>query len=333
MKKRKSYLDAVKLFAIFIVFATHFIAAYRDSLFMLWDVMPYALFLKGISGKFGVVIFSVILGYFAYRSSEKNIVKYTIKRYLYFLICALFINSLYACVGHLGIYSDPVSVRQVLITSVKLGDDIFPTFWCIIPFLLGSVLSRINGLVNDRTGTGVILPLIEIAVLVWLDQQWVAICLMGNIAALIESNEKLMKPFLKRAVRILIYLIAFFAIKQPSADIRYLVDGVAVLLVIPALSGSSVLTKVLDCRALASPGKNTMAIYLIHVVIYHIIGDRVIDASASPSSFLLSFVVSWAVIVLLSYPVNALLNRLSKIAGKPVDKLFGPKKTLEGSDS
>ena len=329
MKTRKNYLDSLKLFAIFFVFATHFIAAFRDSLFSLWDIMPYALLFKGISGKFGVVIFSVILGYFAYRSSEKNVLKYSVKRYVYFLLCALFINGLYAVCGHFGIYSDPVSLRTVLITSVTLGDDIFPTFWCIIPFLLGSVLSRING----RAGSGFILPLIEMAVLVYLDQQWVAICLMGNIAAAAESKEKLMKPFGSRAFRILIYLAAFAAIKQPNADIRYLVDGAAVLLVILALSKSTVLAKALSCKALASPGKITMAIYLMHVIVYHLIGERVIDASVSLNSFIISLIVSWAVTVFISYPVNDLLNRLNKLAGKVIDKLFGTTKPSEAPQS
>ena len=322
MKTRKDYLDALKLFAIFVVFATHFIEAYRDSLFLLWKEMPWAILLKGISGKFGVAIFSVILGYFAYRSSEKNVLKYAVKRYIYFLICALFINGIYACLGHFGLWYDPFTLKEVLITSIKLGDDIFPTFWCIIPFFAGSVLSRING----RIGKGAILPLAETVILIALGQEWIAICLMGNLAVIIESNDKLMAPFSKRAFRILVYIAAFAAIKQPVADIRYPIDGLAVVLVILALSKSTSLAKFLSCKALSSPGRNTMAIYLIHVVVYRFIGDYIIDASSSLSMFLISLAVSWVAVLLLSYPVNSLLNSLNKVIGGQIDRLFKKRK-------
>lgn len=83
---RIGYIDTMKLFAIFIVFVTHFINRFDDSYFELWHQGPTSWILNGVTGKFGVAVFSVALGYFAFRSREQNISRYVIKRYIYFVI-------------------------------------------------------------------------------------------------------------------------------------------------------------------------------------------------------------------------------------------------------
>lgn len=324
MKTRKLYFDTIKLFAIFVVFTTHFVATFNEDYFRFWTDLPTAFFLKGVSGKFGVAVFSVILGYFAFRSSEKNIAKYTIKRYVYFVLCGLFINAVYALYAAAR-HDDPITLYRVIRTSLLLGSSIYPTFWCIRPFMAGSFVSRINRFVHEKTGKdAVTLAVItaEIAALIYLKEIWIAICIMGNAVPVLEDNEKVQQLLSSRPVRIIIYIAAFCAIKRSGSDLTYLIDGVSAAFVLLALSRSTRLTQVLNNRHLASAGRNTMAIYLIHNLLYETIGGIIVSDSAFVATFLAAFIISWAVIVLLSYPVTALLNEANRFCGRVTDKIF-----------
>ena len=314
MKTRKNYFDTIKLIAIFIVFATHFIASYHSAYFDLWHTMPYAILLKGISGKFGVVLFSVILGYFAYRSSDGNIIGYAVKRYLYFFICALFINSVYFVCSRFGFLTDPVSLRKLAVCSLTLGDDIFATLWCLRPFLFASIISRING----KAKAGMIAFVLEIALLLYLGQTWIAIGIMGNVAVWLEDNDICMDIFSHRIARIAAYLAAFGVVKLAN----YPAEGIATAVVLAALPQSTVLVKALNNRHLASAGRNTMAIYLIHPALYTLIGGLIMKGPYSGIKFLAGLMISWIVIVLVSYPVTRFLDCINGYLKNAVDAAF-----------
>lgn len=313
MKTRKNYFDTIKLIAIFIVFATHFIASYHSAYFDLWHTMPYAILLKGISGKFGVVLFSVILGYFAYRSSDGNIIGYAVKRYLYFFICALFINTVYFVCSRFGYLTDPVSMRKLAVCSLTLGDGIFATLWCLRPFLFASIISRING----KAKAGIIAFALEIALLLYLGQTWIAIGIMGNIAVWLEDNDICKNIFSHRIARISAYLTAFGVVKLAN----YPAEGIAAAVVLAALPQSTVLVKALNNRHLASAGRNTMAIYLIHPALYTLIGDIIMRGPFSGMKFLAGLLISWIVIILVSYPVTGFLDHINGYFKKAVDSV------------
>ena len=317
MNKRKPYIDTIKALAIFVVFLTHFIDEFHPEYFSLWKTLPTAILLKGVSGKFGVCVFSVILGYFAFKTKETNIAKYAVKRYVYFLVCGLFINSVYAVFSRFGLFSDPISTYKVLKTSVLLGSDIFPTFWCIRPFMYASLITAINKKLRSFP-TNIAIIIVEIALLVYVGQLWVAICLIGNVVAIVEHSDYYKKVFSNRSIRISVYLISFIAIKFAN----YLLDGISAALVLLALGCSPVLSEYLRNRLLASIGKNTMAIYLTHVIIYEAIGKVLITDTHFVASFVFAMLVSWIVIVAFSYPATAILNKASSVLNKLIDRLF-----------
>ncbi len=94
--KRKPHIDSLKCFAIFIIFLTHFVTHFNSPYTRFWFTMPTSLFMRGLTGKFGVAILGVCLGYFAYNSKARNASIYLIRRYFYFLISGLFVNTLIA---------------------------------------------------------------------------------------------------------------------------------------------------------------------------------------------------------------------------------------------
>ena len=94
--KRCSDLDSIKFLAIFLIYTTHFIADYKPELLDFWNNYPTKLVLGGITGKFGVALFGVLLGYFAYiGNKKKTLLVYSIKRYGYFVFVGMFINLIY----------------------------------------------------------------------------------------------------------------------------------------------------------------------------------------------------------------------------------------------
>ena len=320
-KTRIRYLDTLKLLAIFVVFATHFINRFNEDYFQLWHQAPTSWVLNGVTGKLGVAIFAVILGYFAYKSKEPNVTKYVIKRYIYFLLCALFINSIYSALGNAGVFDDTHSVREVITVSLTLGAGIFRTFWCIRPFFIASILSKLNG----KAKAGPFTVLVEMLIMFQImDDVWVSICLMGNLVAIAMSSEKFMSVFRHVWVRWPVYLAVFFLIKRPESWQTYLIDGICASLAILALSESRYIRKVLDWEPLAAQGKNTMAMYLVHVVVYRLAGAAAGLGSDSPAvMFIVIMIVSWALIAALSFPLTRLLDALTKLCMKPVEKIMG----------
>ena len=307
-KQREVYFDGLKLLAIFAVFSTHFIDRFHSEYFFLWEQPPTSWILAGISGKLGVAFFSVILGFFAYRSSEASVAKYSLKRYLYFFVCGLFINIVYGILGWTGVFEEVWTVKQIIRTSVFLSDRIYATFWCIKPFLIASILSRING----KAKPGVAGLLIELAILLHWGHIWTVICLMGNVAAELMDNLYVRKILSRRWVRVLIYITSINVIKGPESDARYLIYGITAAVIIITLKDSTIVRKALEWKPVSDPGKNTMAIYLTHVVIYRIVGGIILSGAGGPVPypflFIAAFILSWAVIIAVSYPLTRLLN-------------------------
>lgn len=320
-KTRIRYLDTLKLLAIFIVFVTHFINRFNDSYVSLWHDAPTSWVLNGVTGKFGVAIFAVILGYFAYKSKEPNVTKYVIKRYIYFFLCGLFINSIYTAFGNAGIFDDPHTVKEVIIESLTLGAGIFRTFWCIKPFFIASILSKLNG----KAGAGPLTVAVEMLIMFRLSGDvWISICLMGNLVAIAMSNEKFMSIFSHVWVRWPVYLAVFFLVKRPESWQTYVIDGICASLSILAFSESKRVRKVLDWEPLAAQGKNTMAMYLVHVVVYRLAGMAAgLDSDSSAALFVIVMIVSWALIVALSFPLTKLLDALTKLCMRPVESVMG----------
>ena len=100
MKKRILYYDNIRYMAAIMVFTWHFISRFTRTTFRYWTHGPSHYILQGMSGKFGVIVFCVVLGYFAAKSGGKkgSLAKYTLNRYIQFALMGVFINTLYLTV-------------------------------------------------------------------------------------------------------------------------------------------------------------------------------------------------------------------------------------------
>ncbi len=333
--KRLRYFDTLRLIAIFVVYVTHFIAYFHSAYFSYWKTPPTSYFLEGVTGKLGVALFGVILGYFAYMSKDTNATHYTVKRYGFFVVSGLVINSLYAIAAQVFPDRKAVTLMQVISNTFSLGDGIFATYWCIPVFFLASIISYLNGKANAPA----FVIIIEIYILYKMNMVWLAVCLMGNLVARYSLNPH-PDLFRFRLVRIALWVVLFFGIKRKESAETYMIDGVCCAIMIMIIMRGSIVQKVLNCRILSKIGEQNMAIYILHPLIYVILGKQMFKWLAFMPykwAFLITLVTCFAAIVLASFPTMWLINTATKYisigvkrvqASKLYGKLFSPEKKI-----
>ncbi len=317
MKHRVPYFDTLRFLSCILVYSTHFIAHFDSGLFRYMRTFPTSLVLRGMSGKLGVAMFAVILGWFAGQAGQKGkrTLPYIVSRYLYFFASGLVINLLYCLVGNLGLMKAETSLIQVLVSSLTIGSEIFDTFWCMRPFFIGSILCFLN----TRYRLHPILVLAEIAALIWFGQTWIAICLFGEAALLLDEQDWAKRWLDNRWVRLALLLIAFILIKRSESVVTYLIDGACSAAVVLAVGHSRMLQNVLDWRRLTPVTQRYMGVFLIHCLTYNLLGAilyDLVDVLPHAVQFFSVWGICLVVIVLLSFPMNAVVKRIS-------DVLFG----------
>lgn len=316
---RKSWIDTLKLFAMFFIYLTHFISSYHSEYYSYWNRMPFSLILNGLTGKLCVAFLGVCLGYFAFCSKEKNATKYILKRYFYFVICGLFINTIRVILRSAGLMKFSYEAtgfwnicRDVLYESITLGNGIYVTFWCIFPFFVSSVLAYMNG----RAGVKAIGIIVQMICFWMIKQTWISICLLGALVAVLKEKDIVRKAGSKWWVRLLVVIGIFFVVKRKESNITYLIDGICSGLLLLVIEYSPPIQQLLNRKFLAKQGETTMAIFLLHTVVYAIVGKylfALMESFPYKIAFILTLIGCWTITVLISIPVTKLLNRILKL--------------------
>lgn len=296
IKNRNPELDTLKFLAIFLIYTTHFIANFNPEIFVLWDKYPSKIILSGLTGKLGVAVFGILLGYFGYFSGKKkSLIVYSIKRYGYFVFVGLFINTL-CCIWQ------NMSFSSIIPVSLTVGSEIFPTYWCIRDFLFASIITFYMGIskwkFNDK--------LIFILLLFVIGLVWVPICIMGTlIPDLIES-----KCFQNRILNLFWIAMSFISIKRSESVLTYILDAIFALVLVCAIENSTIVKRVLSNNVTSSLGKNTMAIFVIHPIAYCIIGQWLFNGylNCYGFDFFVAWLICFIIICILSYPLTFCFN-------------------------
>lgn len=322
MKKREEYLDTLRFLAAVWIFTTHFIAFVNYDLFNRFEKMPLYLIFYGITGKLAVTLFCVILGYFSYmkgNSDQGNTLQYMSRRYIYFVIAGFIINSIYAIAAYMGIIDREISIYQVIRSSVLITSDIQARFWCMWSFLIGSFFCYLNG----KYKLGLAEIVLETLLFIYCGQIWIAMCLFGNIIILLLENEKIKALFENTWIQILILILIFVFVKRPESTRTYLIDGICSTALIMVVMNNRKLSAALSNKYLAKINKNYMGIYLIHELVYLTLGDFVLYHFINVRfriRFLLAYILCLVVVIILAYPMDAMVNYCSKYISGFIDK-------------
>lgn len=266
--------------------------------------------LKHFTPKLGVAFFAVIMGYFSYVSSEEKSLLYKIvSRYCYFLVCGFGANIIY---GFSNVFIDgnpnTLSLKSVAVTTLCFGTEIFPTYWCISYFFLGSVISYVNS--SAKVPAFVIL--IEICILLFLCKDvWTAICVAGNIVYKFISNKKYHIGY---AIAMVILLL-FIPVYEDSY--MYIYYGILASVTIIFYGVRKFNFDRIYYRPICLIGENSMSFFLIHVWIYKYVGYVVInlleDRMSWNACFVSSLLVSFLVTIIVSIPLTCCLNAVTKV--------------------
>ena len=329
MRKREPWYDTLRLIACFVVYASHFIAIYREPLFVSFNRLPAAIVLYGVTGRGAVGLFGAITGYFAYRAGAEHPLRSVRRRYLYFLTCAVFVNVLTVVVQWRAVFSAVFTIPNILLhlgfQSLTLGSGFYGPFWCMPTFLLATLIS----LLNKKAGISYAVLFAEMIGFLLIGQVWMTVCLTGNLAAMMNDDENVARLFEKRFFRILLLLVLFIAIKQEETDLKALTVGFASAFLMVTVRYSPLLQKVLGARPLSSFGKNAMGIFLIHMEVLMVFSylspvKRMLETSLPV--FWGSLFLCFALLIVLSYPVTALLKKAAELLDRLVCIPFSKKK-------
>lgn len=328
---RVAYFDNLKFWAILVVSLQHFIGQFNVGYSSFWYTPPTSWFLMGITGKMAVALFAVIAGYFSTRSgrAEKPAGKYIMARYLYFFLCGLFINVVYAAAIRVGALTsdtyvwaipETVSVGQIMEQSMRLRDGIYSCIWFLKDFFWGSVFCFACGYMKIP-GVGILLLIAALR----FNNLWMAIYLMGGIVVWLESCPCVCRALEKWWLRAALLLAAFFAIQRQESDTTFFIDGIFSVILILALQHSTWLRRILSLKWVARIGRNSMAILLIHPSLYVFLGPGCFACLAALPyryAFLLTWAICFAVVVALSFPLTAALDRGSRLAAELLQTLY-----------
>ena len=160
---RENWIDACRFFAIFVIMATHFLAMFRPEALLLWEEMPGRLLLGGLTGKFSVAFFFVLLGYFAGRVRKftpGGFARYALRRYGQFSFFVL-VSTFFYLAGAYGLtwllHTPDENVFRVLSDGFRynlfyllrdaflLEDNYNATLWCMRQLFAASILCWLLG--------------------------------------------------------------------------------------------------------------------------------------------------------------------------------------------
>ena len=332
--QRIFWIDTIRFIAMMWVFTVHFIATYNSDLFYYWRNGISQYILMGITGKLAVAMFTVLLGYFAAAksTSRPNLTEYTANRYFQFASPLLIVNSIIVLLAVINTritcfaftYNPDVhNVKNIISDSFLFNTQILPTFWCIRPFFISSVLI----VVLNKEKCSILFQLLAMTVIIYSGYPWIGICIMGSILYkfINSSRYSKMRFFYNRFVQLAVFLVAAIMIKRQESTSTYVIDGIACALVLTIIFYNQRIQRIFSCKSVSRLGRVSLYIYLLHVPIYSTIGKVVLSlASANnvsyQTAFWASYVCCFVANIILSIGLekcisllNTLITRITKM--------------------
>lgn len=343
---RLAYLDAFHLFAAMIIWLTHLISIYMPGIFEDIKVFPLNVFFYGLTGKFGVAMLCVILGFLAYRKGARGsegVVTYAIVRYAYFGIAALCYHLLAIAAGlseFMNGCGNPV--KFLLKISFTFNEIANGLFWSFLPLLAGSVLAFINGRLKAKIPEIVC----EMVILLALGQLWVSVCLMGNLLVRLgvedadESETSTGRAILNRIlgkwyVLVVLFVLGVVCMKGEESELTWFLYGVSSLLFLLVVSRVGVLKRALSVRPLALLGRCYFTIFLLHPILYQAVAPILMQEVFVSLEYVLRFWVTFIVLTVamfvLAWPLQYIMRVLTGMVRFCLDLVGAGMKRVFGS--
>lgn len=317
---RVRYFDSLRLVAMFIGCLSHFVDEFHPEYFDLLNTYPISLIFGGLSGKVGLVLLGLLLGYFAYLSKDENATRYILKRYAFFVFTGLLVNFLYALhvLAQYGYMR--ISIIKVIFESITIDDGIFNTFWCIPVFFAASAISYLNG----RAKVSTLGILVEIFIFFKMQCIWLAVCLMGNLIARYKLNPH--HDILKyRVVRIVLWVVMFLLSVRPESNMTYMIHGICFTVMVMLIMRGTVIQKLLNNKLLSFMGQQAMGILGLHMLCFTYFSPvifRILSFLPYDAAFVLNYLITFGITTLLAVPSMKFINTATNYTGKLIERVL-----------
>lgn len=343
--KREGWIDSCRFFAIFVIMATHFLADLLPGALALWEEMPTRLLLGGLTGKFSVAFFFVLLGYFACspkRFTLRDFGSYAFRRYLQFAFFVLITEAVYlvGCRGVFALFRAPDEAARLVLSdgwrynfvyllrdSFLFEDHYDATLWCLQQLFLSSLVCRLLGCLPERlspltragiaVGIGVLLLLLSPAYCVWI-----SVSLLGCLLRLALSEVDRLPALTKPPVLIGLFAAAVLCIKAPLEEglPLYLLEGLGAFLLLWVLFRTAWARRLLGRGPFPRLGLWSMGLFVVHTPVFSLVDSSLyvlLDGRLPLWAALpVTFAVGLTLCVLASRLLHAAYGALSRRFGR-----------------
>lgn len=313
-KSKITWIEGLRFIAIMMVAIPHFIDMFCPQYFEWWD--KYPLLLKGISGKNGVAMFLVIVGFFASKPTSKNLPTYIVQRYLQFTINIFIVLSVFCIVRF---FTDYHHFFDHIVDAFKdaffLRDNLCPTYWCMRSILVGSIICYLlSNCCDIKSPIHKLLFTSAVCVILFLMKYvWVAICILGCIYRQLSDNK-----FLPEKYKWLLNVICVFLIpilyRHDECNLTYFMQGISCCMTMFLIQQWKFLQLCLGNKVIAYLGSLSFPIFLSHTLVYQCV-DYYWDSTLSVGVLAMISLVSLLVLtiqykLLIINNLSALLRRV-----------------------
>ena len=337
---RVRWIDSCRFFAIFVIMFTHFLADLRPAALSLWETMPGWLFLGGLTGKFSVAFFFVLLGCFASAPqafSLSRFAAYGLRRYFQFAFFILLTTLFYiaGCYGVTWLFhsQDAGAARVIsdgfaynliylLRDSFLFEDNYNPTLWCMQQLFLASLLCRLFASLTEKRSPAPRIPLCLIVIgLLMLPGRgrfvWITAAMLGVLLRLVLSVLR-EKAAPKPALLVVLFLLAVCCIKAPLAEspLLYALEGIGAFLLLFVLFHVPWAQALLERQPLPRLGGVSMGLFVVHSpvssLLFSLLSRFVALESLSPPGLLALFIVLFFLCLICAVLLHRAYSALSR---------------------
>ena len=336
-KERTLWVDSCRFFAIFVIMCTHFLAAFFPGALSLWEEGAISWLLYGLTGKFSVAFFFVLLGYFASRSAKFSLpgfLRYSVKRYLHFAFFVFVCTAIYiaACYGCTWLFHSPGDDAQRVISdgfgynlvcllrdSLLFEDNYNGTLWCLQQLFIASLVCRALGYIPGQLGfnkrLGIALVLMAALLLINADYcVWICAAVLGWVLRLVTERE----GNTPRSVIILALIAALLLIKIRMAEcvLQYAMQALAAALLIFAQFKLPKVQRILSHKPFPWLGGISMGLFVVHTPINAVLASSFFPLAGRVLPGALAGIIGFVLSTALSIGCAWILHRLYSLITK-----------------
>ena len=294
------------------IFYCHFAHHFNIDIYnLMYQGIP-GFFLYGITGTSATALLAVISGYFSYFKGKKDrALSFVIKRYVMFVLLffiAMIITKIF------GIFRDgnDYSILRIIINSLTLNDSLYTQFWWVRSFFIGDIISYFNNKYDMK------ISIISVEmILFYLFDQWISICLFGNILFILINKGKIKEAIKNRKLFcIAIFIFIFILIKRDDElKITHMIYGLCSFLLLIMIECSDSIIEILNNEKVSKYGRYSMSIFLLHRTIYTLLGYKLFQIPFIPYRILyfLVFFILFLITLILAIPLENLIRKLTVV--------------------